>query len=598
MDYKIVYRVDITNVVIVTAALRADGNCTCPTPCVKVEYVPSTSFSIILGPDTSSGVQDEESFELQQKLFKAREIRHRIVQDKYLQTIRNMHIVDYGLKIMVRFFEATRQSLAIERRNVVLNTAQINGDCMKVRDTLVKAKSNIREQIRDPLLAYQTLLESRGQMALEELASSIDELLDAANRYQDNPKNIGDAIGDIILKFFNQSSLVDRGDDVGDLTWTEYVSGVLMEKNNTVWTMYTKMLSSLTLLGNDFHSNLNAAIRNVSLLTEFRLENNRIEPLTSYIGNQCKWCSNSSNSALLEILQTRILAKIDLSLSESLKDARLTLQTAVEAYLAGLLVKDKLRTITGWADPEFYSLMNASRSELQKALDKVSAALSDTQDAEDLIDNLLYYSWELQCQTELKRLAKQYEGGNIFSQTLLDETIEYFYSQYANITSVWDDYMSGSTTLEYTGLRVPFLSIQGVIANRKLRLESLLSTRWLSLYDIHNQIKTIGYTFLTLIDDTHLATTSAYWKAFEMTQVTTSVKDSLDAQGNPLLLPDFYMGPNAIETNEWQGRLDNINTLEANLQTQTELLEQKLGTSSAYFDDYIQNNQLSDEFFS
>ena len=54
-----------------------------------MRYVPSTSFSIVMGPE-SSGTQavDAKTQELQDKVYKARETRYRVEDVHYQQTLR------------------------------------------------------------------------------------------------------------------------------------------------------------------------------------------------------------------------------------------------------------------------------------------------------------------------------------------------------------------------------------------------------------------------------------------------------------------------------------------------------------------------------
>ena len=56
-------------------AQQGKSNCTCPTPCVTNEYVPTTSFSLVLGKETTR--LDEKSIGLQRRLSAAREISYR-----------------------------------------------------------------------------------------------------------------------------------------------------------------------------------------------------------------------------------------------------------------------------------------------------------------------------------------------------------------------------------------------------------------------------------------------------------------------------------------------------------------------------------------
>jgi len=50
--------VDLAHVVGGPEEMRAAGNfCSCPTPCETSNYVPTASFSIVMGPETRNGIE-------------------------------------------------------------------------------------------------------------------------------------------------------------------------------------------------------------------------------------------------------------------------------------------------------------------------------------------------------------------------------------------------------------------------------------------------------------------------------------------------------------------------------------------------------------
>lgn len=577
--------------------LRAAGDtCTCPTPCVNTEYVPTTSFSIIMGPETSNA-QDEETFALQQKLSKARETRYRVVQDKYLQTMRQLHIVDRQLTVVRRFVEATSFGMHSERDFISVHTAQINDDCMNVGSLMQRVKRDLIKSIKTPIEMYLSLLESRGRLVLEELSYIIDDLLDLANRYQHNPKNIGELIGDSILKFFNKSSQVTRGDQVDDLTWNEYVSTTLAPKNTTIWTKYITLLATLTSLKGDEHSRLMTAINTISPSSEFRLEKSRLEPLMKYISDHCNWCSFPVNSTFVETVQTRILSHLDTSLSVHITTATASLQRAFEEYLSDILVKDNLRTISGWADPDFYLLLNTSRLELESARHKLTLALEDIEEAIELIADLVHFTWHFQCQTQLTSLIREYKGYDLFLDDILKETLSILKDQQAVTVNLWKSYIDSNSTLESVARTVPFSAMTDVIANRELRIDTILNDRWMSIYNIHNHIKSIGYTFMSVVDDRHLANSAAYWQAFGITKPSTSLGNLVSTGGNAAVSPDFHMVTNEAESKSWATRRGIISTIRQNLNVQAESLRNEVDISQKYFTEYIQDIELGDDFY-
>ena len=124
-----------------------------------------------------------------------------------------------------------------------------------------------------------------------------------------------------------------------------------------------------------------------------------------------------------------------------------------------------------------------------------------------------------------------------------------------------------------------------------------MNERWLSLQHIHDQINSISYTLMAIVDETRLAGSSAYWQAFGITAPSVSIPASTTVAGNQLLLPGFSMVPNAQAQDKWDGMLDSVETIRANMQTQVDELTSTLGTANTYFTEYTDGNLLDDDFY-
>jgi len=91
--------------------MRAAGNfCSCPTPCDTSNYVPTASFSIVMGPETTA-VLDDSATALRHKLFRARETTYRIDSDKWSATLRRFHAASRALARGRRHAEASARTM-------------------------------------------------------------------------------------------------------------------------------------------------------------------------------------------------------------------------------------------------------------------------------------------------------------------------------------------------------------------------------------------------------------------------------------------------------------------------------------------------------
>jgi len=91
--------------------MRAAGNhCSCPTPCETSNYVPTASFSIVMGPETTA-VLDDSATALRQRLFRARETTYRIDGDKWAGTLRRFHAASRAMVRGARHAETSATTI-------------------------------------------------------------------------------------------------------------------------------------------------------------------------------------------------------------------------------------------------------------------------------------------------------------------------------------------------------------------------------------------------------------------------------------------------------------------------------------------------------
>ena len=117
--------------------MRAAGNfCSCPTPCETSNYVPTASFSIVLGPETTPAVLDDRATALRQRLFRARETTYRIDAEKWSGTLRRFHAASRALARGARHAEASTTTVDDDYATIDGHSTQVVADCVRMRDTL------------------------------------------------------------------------------------------------------------------------------------------------------------------------------------------------------------------------------------------------------------------------------------------------------------------------------------------------------------------------------------------------------------------------------------------------------------------------------
>ena len=136
--------------------MRAACNfCSCPTPCEKSNYVPTASFSIVMGPETTA-VLDDRATALRQRLFRARETTYRIVAEKWSGTLRRFHVASRALARGARHAEASATTMNDDYATIDGHATQVVADCVRMRDTLSTARSDIYDYVITPLQTYRT----------------------------------------------------------------------------------------------------------------------------------------------------------------------------------------------------------------------------------------------------------------------------------------------------------------------------------------------------------------------------------------------------------------------------------------------------------
>jgi len=132
--------------------MRAAGNyCTCPTPCTTTNFVPTASFAIVLGPDTTGTVLDDTSMALLQDLQTATETGYRVTYEKHSATLRRFHVVSQTLGRSARFIAGSSATLRAGYDVVSRYATQVSADCVTTRNVLATARAAIFTYVVSPI---------------------------------------------------------------------------------------------------------------------------------------------------------------------------------------------------------------------------------------------------------------------------------------------------------------------------------------------------------------------------------------------------------------------------------------------------------------
>lgn len=132
--------------------MRAAGNyCTCPTPCTTTKYVPTASFSTVMGPDTTGTVLDDTATALLGDLRTATETAYRVNANKQTATLRRFHVVSQALNRAARFAAGSSATLSAGYDSISGHVTQVSADCVAMRDFVMSAKSAIVNYVMTPV---------------------------------------------------------------------------------------------------------------------------------------------------------------------------------------------------------------------------------------------------------------------------------------------------------------------------------------------------------------------------------------------------------------------------------------------------------------
>ncbi|KAK2140374.1 hypothetical protein LSH36_1376g00010 [Paralvinella palmiformis] len=554
--------------------LRAASNecSSCPNPCESVQYVPTTSFSVILGEESTS--QDEKTARLQSKLFRAREVTYRVVREKYLGTARIFHIMNQQMLYMKKFTQHVNGSLAAEYDHATTHALQVKADCVWMRDIMFESSRTVESNISVHVDDFKNVLLTLTSDAFVQLETLVNETMavieGALGQYGD--------IWPLMIQSDPLHAEYRRAYD-------DYVNNTIQRNNMTIWQTASELLSSLKYIRDGVHAVLygNLTNLNTGLYSNFALNKTLLDAIRSDIGEHCSWCVEASATPVIEVLQRRVLSRVGEQTRTRLNEVIRTVEQAIDDYLSENWVKwfwAWVRfPITKETLVNFRDKIRIAFQLTQSINGDAQAAADDTREVLLLMSDLVGYAWGLQCQTKLPKLLNEYGGNQVVTAEMLVSLYSYLERQNFAVHRFQADYTATNMTLEAVGnsLGNSFDEISNKVHGLKLRLDSSINGRSLLLSDIRKQINQIYFVIMAQTGKaTTLAGISNYWRDFGIRSPDAELPSTKLIGDLELPLLDYSMLSDGNDSQYWFGLVEALKEHQSFLQKQLDQLDYKL----------------------
>ena len=408
---------------------------------------------------------------------------------------------------------------------------QSRSDCIWIRDTLMRAKKEIEDNIVTPIKDYKGVLISRGIQPFIE---------------------VQDLVADSI-------SRVDWINWNGSAAYEPEMLDLVSANNDTTWHYYSRLRQAYEQLAGTLRSDAYTMANSISSMTHFRLKQSYITPLLPVIGPHCSWCVDASDTPLLDILKLRILGYIGNGLKNKIQNADSNLNSAYTLYLRDLWISNATEDVTGGDRNNYGNKMNNARGQLDDALGYVQNSLDDSAEAIRMIDDLLNFHRE-KCAIQLPKLVDEYNDVHDVIDTLYDDMQEYLIEKVDLLIEWKTQYDAVNMTLEDIGKQIPFTGISSVVSDNKVRLEAALNERMIGVGNIQNVIDQTNYVFMATILPSQLATQSAYWQGFGVTTPGVTLPSTVIETVNGVAVPlrNYTMEPGSLVDDYWENFVETI----------------------------------------
>ncbi|KAK2148431.1 hypothetical protein LSH36_498g02008 [Paralvinella palmiformis] len=410
-----------------------------------------------------------------------------------------------------------------------------------------------------------------------------------------NPTNLLQTPETSVTLTLNNCYLLADDDDYVTKKWLPprcdyYLYRSITRYNQTLIKTIKNFISSLR---NMPHYNVN-----VHDIPEFVLNKSLLEPIQANLPLRCIWCLEYQVGASLTTMLSKLIANWTETVPQKLSSTMLSdLETTLQEYnnipwlrdLSAPVETDTIRAVRARFS-EMMKSMKESGTRTQSVIQQMTAALHMTQD-------ILEYSWVMQCNKEITKLFEEYENYRIELKSLLAEYRPSFIDINARFQHLLQRYRDGEISLEELSKSFDLHEIENNLYGAKINLVRLMDIGHTRLRNIEEEIGQIYYTIMAYIKPEYISTRSFYWNHIGLKNPDVVLPTLQVIQGIPLPISSYGIDPNEDGNSFWKEKTRNIRVLVSQFEKQVTDLNAAIIQSKHYFRSYTKGNQINREFF-
>jgi len=337
---------------------------------------------------------------------------------------------------------------------------------------------------------------------------------------------------------------------------------------------------------------------NVHDIPEFVLNKSLLEPIQANLPLRCTDCLESNTETSLTTMLNELIANWIETVPQKLSSTMLSdVETTLQEYNNIPWLRDLSAPVeTGTIEAvrarfsEMMKSMKESGTRTQSVIQQMTAALHMTQD-------ILEYSWVMQCNKVIAKLFKEYENYRIELKSLLAEYRPSFIDINARFQHLLQRYRDDEISLEELSKSFDLHGIENNLYGAKINLVRLMDIGHMRLRNIEEEIGQIYYTIMAYIKPEYVNTRSRYWNHIGIKNPDVVLPTLQVIQGIPLPITSYGIETNGDGSVFWEEKTRNLRVLVSQFEHQVTDLNDAVRETKKYFKSYIKGNKVDLEFY-
>ncbi len=516
--------------------LRKAGNyCTCPNPCAEKRYVPTLTFAAISSDsDTADAAQQELNKGYAAKLTEAREIRYRINEDNFRETMKMFFSIFTQHTNMHSFLLHAEDKIRGQTKGIDAITTLLRKDCQLLNTKQHQVVKILRDDVRHEMDNFQS--------HLRQLHPALEELLWVWTESKDLVSNS-----------------VDQ----------EAEEAQFRRLNETIWAHMSTLPAMLHVLKTRLFASALGAVQAMTQDADYRLLDSRMMSIDEQASAWCNWCltSSSLNQTVTHIVQQRLQTYLQTNLSFHITNAQSIFSRLYSEYISGSTIPEAplvcfcpnttmettTATPTTTESSQWESRIRFNWTTIQGDIEELVAmteAMVNTarEELTEPLETSADYVAELlqliapKCNGELQKLYHEYAD----SQQRILDAIQQLKSVLIDRNNTYnihmDNYEQVLTTLTALAKTSDLDSFMAYVKDEVINAESLLLDMRFSELRLEQHIGHAQFWFLAQFDDAYVKQNSVYWSFFRLDtpQLLDTTSSYIDVKTSPVLTdPDI-----------------------------------------------------------